>query len=172
AKLEALEGQDEWSPLHIAVNSRQHDIVRLLLEKGAKPNALDAQGKTALYVLFNKLLLPGPPETETLWSGNRKTFSGTASSRLVSSQTLPDDLATSRLLLERGSRLDLPLADSLYLPIRFAAAIEDDRFLKLFLEFKADPNTTNAVGVTPLHAAAAMNQSENIRLLVQTGADV
>lgn len=172
ARLEAPEGQDEWPPLRVAVNFRQHDIVRLLLEKGAKPNALDAQGKTALYVLFNKRLLPGPPETETLWSGNRKTFSGTASSRLVSSQTLPDDLATTRLLLERGSRLDLPLADSLYLPIHFAAAIEDDRFLKLFLEFKADPNTTNAVGVTPLHAAAAMNQSENIRLLVQTGADV
>lgn len=31
---------------------------------------------------------------------------------------------------------------------------------------------TNTFGVTPLHTAAAMNQSENIRLLVQTGADV
>lgn len=38
-----------WTPLHTAAANGETDIVRLLLERGARPNAMDAQGMTPLH---------------------------------------------------------------------------------------------------------------------------
>jgi hypothetical protein len=54
ADVNALENDDSYTPLHVAVNYGRVEVVRVLLEHGANVGAEDKKGKTPLQLASNK----------------------------------------------------------------------------------------------------------------------
>jgi uncharacterized protein len=84
-------------------------------------------------------------------------------------------LDAAELLLKAGANPDTPSANEFKVrPIHSAAANRDPErslaLVRLLLDWKADPNVTQAGGWTPLHQAAAHGRLEVARLLVAHGA--
>jgi ankyrin repeat protein len=133
------------TPLHRAVASSAHDVVKLLLDRGADIHALhgagpgSSKGYAAAYF---------QPIDLALWTG---PFWG-----------LRGDIETARLLIDRGAAYDLVIA----------AALGDLERVRRFLD--QDPDriaTARPCGKRALSSAVEFGHSPVVRLLFERGAD-
>ena len=128
--------------LHIAVSNSQLDVVKLLLENGANPNHMDAQGETPLMAAIRGGRNDSPKEMRI---------------RII------------KALLDRGADPNLPAASGYnYPPIVEAAALGQADVLALLLDAGAHVQATNKIGQTALHLVKDTNTA---RLLVAAGSD-
>ena len=155
--------------LHLAVETKQPDIVRLLLENDADPNTQDHEGRTPLRVIIDNKEIRSPSSLRGLF--------GIPKFKLYE---IPDDIII-RLLLENDADPNIP--DYTEKRTAFHEIVDWWDFadmIQLFLESGADPNIPDHYGEIALHLAIDgvsyfMSEEDQIndviRPLLENGAD-
>lgn len=133
------------TPLHVAAASLNAAAVAVLLERGADPNAVDDQGRTALHL--------------AVLSGGE------------SEETKAARIDISRKLCERGATVATADRDGL-LPLHLAALKGRSEVLALLLPKGAPADASDNTGRTALHYAALGGHVAVIEFLIERGADV
>jgi len=151
---------DGVTPLFMAINNLHFDLARYLLEAGANPNRWDWWGRTPLYAAIDMNTIPhgGRPD--------RKSLDDTTA------------LEIAKLLLDAGANpnaqlklrppfrnsgadrgCDRLLAEGVT-PLLRAAKAADAEAIELLLHYKANPNLSTRMGVTPVMAAAGLASTD------------
>lgn len=151
------------TPLMVAIDNYRYNAARLLLERGANPHVWDWWGRTALYIATD-MNSYGPNQAR---GGGEITEGATA-------------LDIMRMLLEAGVNRDPQLnhhrpgrggnsgrfVDDLLTtgatPLLRAANTHDLDGVKLLLEYGAQVDLPNVMGVTPLLAAAGFGNARGV----------
>jgi hypothetical protein len=137
------------------------EVVKLLLEKGAEPNAKQAEGRTALMAASSghadvvKLLLDKRAEV------NAKDVSG-RTALMVAMQR--GDWASAKLLLNKGADANAKDRDGRG-PLMTAAERGSLEIVKLLLEKGAEVNAKDPQGRTAMNLAAEQAQGEMVKFL-------
>jgi len=182
------------SPLLIATYTGQHDIVRLLLERGARPSFFESCALGLLADVRRHLgENPGlvgqrshdgwPPLHLAAFFGHRETaealLDAGADVRAVSRNSeanLAINAAAAgvradrrpeivRLLVARGSPVDGRGSSAGHTPLHEAAFNGDMALVRLLLDSGADRSLRTPEGETPLDIATKHNRTEVARLL-------
>ena len=140
------------SPLHIAVRRQYPHMVRLLLQRGANPNAISYLRKPTTNddspaVLDNRLLPIGDRDREI---GTRSSLG----------------------FRQRGGNIVSAIDDESEAPIHLAAREGDKPCLTELLQNGADVNAPTSLGFTALHIALLANRMDILEMLLAAGADV
>jgi ankyrin repeat protein len=162
---------------------RNLEIVDLLLEHGADPDAQDAAGTTPLIeavnfgAVANAELLLRKGANPNLPNLNGDTPLHRAVSR---------DFVMTKLLLENSANPNLKNKRG-RTPLHYASGgpaddtnrlgpngrlIPDPRVVKVLLAHQADPNVTDDDGVTPLYYAVSSHSEVVTELLLEAGAKI
>ncbi|RSL89798.1 hypothetical protein CEP51_001078 [Fusarium floridanum] len=164
----------ERTALHLAVAQKNEHLMDILLQNGADPNVYPPtvnNGKKSgkctkfrnpLSLCVNddwldgiQLLLKHNADVNSNW------FQGGTALHIASRFCR---LGAARLLLENGARTDI--WDGRRAPLHSAAAAGDKEVLEALLEYGADPNERDVLGLTALDIAKQEPRSEEaIRLL-------
>ncbi|MBN1483150.1 MAG: ankyrin repeat domain-containing protein [Chloroflexia bacterium] len=174
-----------YTPLHLASRRRDADLLVLLLERGARTDAIASKsGETPLHELLGKGYEEAvhlPLLRALLEAGadpNRQASSSSKQARLTPLQLALGHGArqSALLLLEHGADLDLRNGErktALMLATERAIRDDDRGLLDWLLELGADPNAAQYhFSDTPLTIAADRGRVDLIDYLVQAGADV
>ena len=152
--------------LHLASTP---EIVKLLLDKGANPEARNNQNDTPLiFASFNdntesvKLLLEKGADP------NAQNSNGNTPLIFASSN---DNTESVKLLLEKGANPEARNNQN-DTPLIFASFNDNTESIKLLLEKGADPNTQNSNGNTALIIASLNNYTKLVKLLLEKGANL
>ena len=170
ASKEAVNAGDghRTTPLIYAALYGNADSVRLLLAAGADVNARNDQELTALIAgacnpAIARLLVDRGADVNAQSKKGRTP--------LLVAAGCPGSLATMRLLLEKGARVDL--ADvTKTTPLMAAAAQTTHENVELLVARGADVNARDEAGLTPLMATTGLNDLAATRLLLSKGAQV
>jgi uncharacterized protein len=153
------------------------DMVRLLLDRGADPNAVGDGGRRPLHFgirqieVLQLLLDHGAKVDGTDISGSTVLHYAVGGGRWC----LPG-LADSyrpeavRFLIKAGANVNLAAKDGCT-PLQMAAGLHDGEIVKLLLANGAKPNVADKKGWTPLMRAVNPGVA-SVRTLVEAGADV
>lgn len=166
---------DAVTPLMIALDNRRYDTAKLLLEAGANPHLWDWWGRTALYIAIDMNSYSGMSQLRRSRQGGSEGSVTTA-------------LEIARMLLDAGVNIDAQLNfhrpgrggnsgrfvdDHLTTgatPLLRAANSHDLEAIKLLLEYGADVELPNVMGVTPFMAAAGFgNRRGELRGTYEAG---
>jgi ankyrin repeat protein len=145
------DGQDGWTPLHVAVATGQTDVVRVLVAAGADLSARTEHDRTPLHVALQHC----PALVEVLRGLGAEVDAGTAA--------YLDDVEELRRALEAGTGPADPRTGEL---LAWAAHGGAENAARLLLEHGADADAG------ALHAAAERTRTGMVRLLLDAGADV
>jgi ankyrin repeat protein len=158
---------DGVTPLMVAIDNFAFDTAKLLFERGANPHVWDWWGRTALYTAIDM-------NTYSLDAYEERT-----GPPIVTTKTTALDLA--RLFLGAGVNPNTQLnmhrpgrggnsgrfADEIMTtgatPILRAAGSQDAEAVRLLLEYGGRVDVPNAMGVTPLMAAAGLGMRPSPR---------
>ena len=163
ASYPVYEGVVGKRPLHQAALLRRHAIARLLLDKGADPNAADGLGYTALH--------------HAAFGGDRQmVMLLLRSGARADAPSAPNKAAPVDLAAEAGHFLLIPLFEAhshCHTSPAHAAAILDDvpALSALSAPSQAVVGVRDGIGRTPLHYSAALNNLRAARWLLAHGAD-
>jgi len=175
------------SPLLMAITNFNFDIASYLLDKGANPNKFDWWGRAPLYAAVDLNTIPhgGRPDRPSL----DRTTSLELIEKLLRLGANPNMQLKLQAPLravgpDRGADMYLHIGAT---PLLRAARAGDAPAVKLLLEYGADPNIPNFMGLTPIMIAAGLGNNEidtrgrfktqeqaieTIELLVKAGADI
>ena len=156
-------GETGFTPLHLAAIGGSPAVVRMLLAKGADPDAKDGLGETPLeqaarldqIEVVDLLLPPGAAARSDLLSG-----------AVVKGQT---DLV--KVLLEHGAEVNARSSQGAT-PLDDAALKGRVEVARLLLQHGADVKARNSYGGTPLHDAALGGHADVVELLLENGAAI
>src|SRR5580692_12777384 len=158
---------DGVTPLIVAIDNFAYDTAKLLFERGANPHLWDWWGRTALYTAIDM-------NTYSLDAYEERT-----GPPIVTTKTTALELA--RLFLDAGVNPNTQLnmhrpgrggnsgryADQIITtgatPMLRAAASQDSAAVRLLLEHGGRVDVPNAMGVTPLMAAAGLGMEPSPR---------
>lgn len=184
-----------WTPLHVAVDRRDPDLLRAHLARGVEPDDADRLGQTPLHLAaaagdagLVRILLEAKAAVDP------KDSDGHTPAQLASDE---DHADVVRLLGSRGcAATDIFLAASLGNTERLAALLRADgrawtlrnsrgatplflaaregsaKAVELLLAAGADPNAEDETRWTPLHAATAFGREEAVAVLLRGKANV
>jgi len=122
------------------------DAVRLLIKKGANPNARRNGGLTPLHWAVS-----GADADDESTEDSKATIVG--------------------LLLDAGARVNDAANKQGWTPLHLAAGYKNERFVKLLVARGADVNAQDKAGRTPLHFAIAYHHDAIAQALLAAGAD-
>ena len=149
--------ENERLPLHFAVATNRPEMVELLLDLGADPEATDADGvPAAVYASA-----PGADRAVIELLARRGAVDLFGALALGNEAKAAELVASSQGAIEPG-------------PLHLLAKRGDAQPVRWLLEHGADPNARWShwdAEVTPLHLAAAQGHVEVVRLLLDAGAD-
>uniref|UniRef100_A0A668AHD3 BCL3 transcription coactivator n=1 Tax=Myripristis murdjan TaxID=586833 RepID=A0A668AHD3_9TELE len=160
------------TPLHLAVITRQADMVEALLRAGADSAALDRNGQTALHLCceydqqdcLSVILFLSPPSACL----EIRNYEGLSPLHLAV-QRGHKDLA--RTLLEAGADINAMDIKSGQSPLMHAVESNNADMVHFLIESGCDVNSQSYSGNTALHSACGRGQVETVRLLLKSGAD-
>jgi len=157
------------TPLHLAANEPNTEIIALLLTKGANVNATNNIGWTPLFgaalhgnrAIAELLLAKGA-------SFNAKSKSGETPLHLMPFDGKP---VVAELLLSKGANIDVrgPIDQT---PLHIAAYHGKTEIADFLLAHRADVNAHDSNGATPLHLAVRQKSQAIVERLLANGADV
>ncbi|MGK5593755.1 MAG: ankyrin repeat domain-containing protein [Parachlamydiaceae bacterium] len=156
------------SPLHVALNYGTPEIIKLLIQHGAKPHQCDRGGRSPFFlaVKTNKL-----KAVHTFIAGgvdpNYTNKEGETALHVAARDGTPE---TIKLLLQYGAN---PHACDQwgFSPLETAISHKDVAKVQAFIEGGVDPTRANKDNETALHVAARDGTPEIIKLLLQQGLD-
>lgn len=179
------------TPLHLTAEQLHYDVMDTLLKNGAKVNALDGLGQTALHKCARdeqavRLLLSYSIDT-TIISLEGYTAAQLASDAVLKIFKDPPDTETH--LLEAAKAGDLDTVRRIVLatphtvncrdldgrhstPLHFAAGFNRVPVVEFLLEHGAEVHAADKGGLVPLHNACSYGHYEVTELLVKHGANV
>jgi ankyrin repeat protein len=156
--------------LMYAAHNNQFDIVKTLLEKGARINEQNNLGWTALMFaahrnadpsIVNELIANGADVNITDQDGRTALFYAAHNS----------NAQIVKLLIDNDAQFDL--CDNFkQTPLIVAVAEGADEVVALLLQKGADPNTIDSNIMTPLMYAAREDYANLLTLLISSGADL
>jgi len=157
------------TPLHLASVTGSLDIVNLLIEYGADPNALDATQSSPLHLaLVNenldvvRLLIEHGADVNVPNDKKRTPLHLAAVSG--SSDVI-------ELLLQKNAAVNTR-DDRTSTPLHLASVTGNSHIVKLLIGHEADLNALDATQSAPLHLALVNENFDIVRLLIEHGADV
>uniref|UniRef100_A0A8C2D548 Ankyrin 3 n=1 Tax=Cyprinus carpio TaxID=7962 RepID=A0A8C2D548_CYPCA len=161
--------QNDITPLHVASKRGNANMVRLLLERGARIDAKTKDGLTPLHCgarsgheqVLEMLLDRGAPILS-------KTKNGLSPLHMA---TQGDHLNCVQLLLHHEVPVDDVTNDYLT-ALHVAAHCGHYKVAKVLVDKKANPNAKALNGFTPLHIACKKNRIKVMELLLKHGASI
>jgi ankyrin repeat protein len=161
------------TPLHVAAYRKQYEAARLLMKRGANPNALDAQrydivtiAAVADDVPMLKVALEGGASAKNVTS----PYDGTA---LIAAAHLGHDEVV-KVLIAAGAPLDhvnnlrwTALIEAIVLGDGGKRHVET---LRALVAAGANPNLADGRGTTPLALARGRGYTEMVKILESAGA--
>ena len=146
-----VQGFDEQTPLHIAVDSGLLEVTRTLIERDASINAQDSKGQTPLHPMFHIQSMPF----------DEKYFN------------------VVRYIIEHGADVDAQANTEHPTPLHVASYCGGFKVAQLLLDHGADINVRGKDGRTPLHGTL-VNLHDNlddyffdtVRFLLEHGTDI
>jgi ankyrin repeat protein len=173
ADVNATAPSDEGTPLHRAVSVGHHEVVKLLLEKGAKPNVTALYGQHGVTPLMLAASQKDAELVELLLKHKADpnlvdARGNTALLNAVHGKS-PEVV---RVLLAGGANPDTTNRDG-YPVLTIAVTDAANREVAAaLLEAKANVNAPDPAGKTPLHWAAETKRNDLVELFINAGADV
>ncbi len=155
-------------PLHQAIRNQEPDLVGLLLDAGARLDARDASGWTALM----KAAWANDADSVNRLVGKRApvdTVSGDGWSALDLAVSYAD-ASVVQALLAAGANVKRANPTG-FTPVMFAVARDDPAILDALVARGADVGHANQAGVTALMLAAAAGREDVAKRLLAAGAD-
>ncbi|CAF4401919.1 unnamed protein product [Rotaria socialis] len=176
-----------WTPLYAAMKSRQFDVVKLLLRRGADPNAVTKLGSTP-FLLASEIcdldiieacvgagadldFAPSGPDADKLnITGQTALFMA----------TLKDRVDVVKFLIQKGAHVNVQNRFGVS-PLLLCAEAGNFEFVQALVQAGADVNITPQgelaednylAGQTPLYGAAKKGHVKICEYLIQNGADV
>jgi len=182
-----LPNPDGMTPLMMAIDNSHYEVARYLLDQGANPHTWDWWGRTPLYAAVN---MRGGPDSRP---GPREPASLDLIHALLKAGVDPNSqlnmLQPSRY--GNSGRFRDDLLNTGATPLLRAAQTFDNEVVKALLQHGALVDLPNAMGVTPLMAAAGIGTRttesvlgpgpppdvearsiETMEILIKAGADV
>ncbi|MED6269542.1 hypothetical protein CHARACLAT_000552 [Characodon lateralis] len=161
--------RNDITPLHVASKRGNSNMVKLLLDRGAKIDAKTKDGLTPLHCgarsgheqVVEILLDRGAPILS-------KTKNGLSPLHMA---TQGDHLNCVQLLLQHDVPVDDVTNDYLT-ALHVAAHCGHYKVAKLIVDKKANPNAKALNGFTPLHIACKKNRVKVMELLLKHGASI
>uniref|UniRef100_A0A8C9L836 Ankyrin 3 n=1 Tax=Pavo cristatus TaxID=9049 RepID=A0A8C9L836_PAVCR len=160
---------NDITPLHVASKRGNANMVKLLLDRGAKIDAKTRDGLTPLHCgarsgheqVVEMLLDRGAPILS-------KTKNGLSPLHMA---TQGDHLNCVQLLIQHNVPVDDVTNDYLT-ALHVAAHCGHYKVAKVLLDKKANPNAKALNGFTPLHIACKKNRIKVMELLLKHGASI
>uniref|UniRef100_A0A4W5MDH2 Ankyrin 2 n=1 Tax=Hucho hucho TaxID=62062 RepID=A0A4W5MDH2_9TELE len=178
--------QEDQTPLHIASRLGKTEIVQLLLQHMAHPDASTTNGYTPLHIsaregqvdVASVLLEAGASHSLATKVGGEHTHSHTPTFHLPTYKGFTPlhvaskygSLDVTKLLLQKRAPPDSAGKNGLT-PLHVAAHYDNQKVALLLLDKGASPHATAKNGYTPLHIAAKKNQMDIAVVLLQYGAE-
>ncbi|XP_076876389.1 receptor-interacting serine/threonine-protein kinase 4 isoform X1 [Brachyhypopomus gauderio] len=161
--------EDQYTPLHFAVQNGDEGLTRLLLDRSASINEVDAQGRTPTHVACQhgqenvvRVLLSRGADVHVRGKDDWTALHLAA---------WKGHVGIVRLLVKQaGADVDGQTADG-RTPLHLASQRGQYRVARILVELGADVHVTSAGLLTPLHAAAETGHTSTSRLLLKHGAD-
>ncbi|HZQ48111.1 MAG TPA: ankyrin repeat domain-containing protein [Verrucomicrobiae bacterium] len=142
-----------WRPLHFAVDAGQNDLVKLLLDNGADPDAV-----IPIYYAA------GDNTTDNYHNPNDPKYSG-CTPLLMTIINRNDRKETARLLIEHKANVNLGDTNGLA-PLALAARYRREDIAELLLANGADVNLRDRSGQSPLSEAVRSPSVEMVKLIL------
>lgn len=167
-----IDSPDEWSsPLNVASERGDLDIVTLLLEKGADPDRIAAYsgGSALMWASINghraiaRALIDASADVNAASSDHKSTPLHLASEKAHA------DIV--KLLIERSADVDKTNVEGAT-PLVLAILYGSDTVARILIENGADVDKPTELGWTPLLAAIHKDREAIAELLIAKGADV
>jgi len=158
------------TPIHAAAASGESEAVRFCVTHGADVNQTDGEGRTPLYVASEQGHVEACRALEELGADPTiKSLKGLSAVAVAGQAgqvgTIEAYIATSKA---KGGKFD----DELKLAIALANAYKQQAVVDLLIAAGFDPNAPDVQMVTPLHRAAGEGDTDTIKELLETGAQV
>ena len=153
---------------HLAIKTKQIDIITYLLDKGLDPNIQDDRGNTPLHIAtreesleFISILINNGADPDIKDNqGNSPLHEATLQGNTSSISFLINNRADPNIQDIQGST-----------PLHIAAFNKDDTSISALLDNKADPNIQDNQGCSPLHIAAFNQDTQSISALINKNAN-
>ncbi|KAF4551972.1 Ankyrin repeat-containing protein 2 [Elsinoe fawcettii] len=154
------------TPLLLAVQCGEHEMVRCLVQRGARISDYGEDGHNPLTMAVSR---ENGTMIETLLElGCQPDQPDAAGVTPLSHAVQVDDVEILQTLLKAGAEVHIPDSAG-NLPIHFAAGHASGRMLDTILEITLYPDCVNDRGKSALHIAAWQGKLENIMMLVANG---
>ncbi len=147
-----LPNPDGMTPLMMAIDNSHYEVARYLLDHGANPHTWDWWGRTPLYVVVN---MRGGPDSNP---GPREPASLELVHALLNAGVNPNHQLNMLQPSRNGNsgRFKDDLLNTGATPLLRAAQTFDNDVVRVLLDHHALVDLPNAMGVTPLMAAAGI----------------
>ncbi|KAM3602531.1 uncharacterized protein V6R79_005865 [Siganus canaliculatus] len=163
------------SPLHLATYLNLTDVVKSLVEKGARLELQDQEGNTALHVACQQGQVKCATEMTRDISSSKlapvletQNWRGLTCLHLAALNRQDQIL---KLLVKKGADLNVQEGTSGKTALHLAVELHDITAVKLLLSRGANVDAAMFNGCTPLHLAVGRQDTDIANLLCQAGAD-
>ena len=169
AKVDAKDTEGQ-TPLMVAAKGGDLSVINGLLEYKANPNAQDNDGWTvAMHAVRSN-----EPKIFRLLGKHKADFNLINKDGLTAlAMAVHDNKANAAVaMLDNNANPDFAMGAAKYNALMLAVTKGNLTLAQTLLQYKANPNATNAGGVTPLMIAAHRNHDMIVSLLLKAGAKV
>ncbi|XP_027865688.1 B-cell lymphoma 3 protein [Xiphophorus couchianus] len=160
------------TPLHLAVITKQANMVDVLLRAGADPAVLDRHGQTALHLCCEYQLLECLSVLLSFSSSSPcleiRNFEGLSPLHLA---VLQGHKNLAKMLLDAGADINVMDIKSGQSPLMHAVESNNADMVHFLIENGCDVNSQSYSRNTALHIACGRGQVDTVRLLLKSGAD-
>ena len=171
AYVNGKEPVNRHTPLHIAVNRGEKDMVHLLMLKGADAGALDANGWTPLFTAALFFQSKADAALALLAGGADVSLRccGTSTLHMAAKQGHVEFL---RVAFEHGADVDATDTDGSTTALNIVASRNNTEAINVILEAGGNTESRALMGFGPLHSAASNLNIEAVTALLKHGAHI